>query len=58
MRHYLALHVWHAQVRTFQQFSIINFMVRVRWAKVLANDFQEPFTDFCLYQQTKWWGEI
>ena len=54
MRHYLALHVWHAQRQNFQQF----FMVRVCWPQVLANNFQETFTDFSLYQQTKWWREL
>ena len=58
MRHYLALHVWHARVRYFQQFSIESCMVRVRRAKILANNFKEPFAGFCLYRQTKRRREI
>ena len=46
MRHYLALHVWHARVQSFQQCSIKNFMTQMRLAKVSAKNFQEPFTDF------------
>ena len=58
MRHYLAFHVWHARVQNLQQFSVENFMVRVHRAKVSANNFKKPFTDFCFYRQTKRWREI
>ena len=36
------------EYETFNSFLFENFIVRVRWAKVSANNFQELFTDFCL----------
>ena len=45
MKHYLALHVFHQRIRKYKQFSIENFVLRVRRAKVTANSFQEMFTN-------------
>ena len=58
MRKFLVLHILHARVHNFKQFSIENFIQRVFWAKVSAKNFQEPFYNFWLYRQTKWWREI